>query len=177
MGNERLSRLKPISFLSVMSFALLFFYQNCSSKDGTFTSASIVSSQCTSKLAAANLVKVANANQLNCSNSANYSCDLRVFNESFKNEVTDKKTCISLAGKDFCVSGSERHYDTSGARNIANTDASEFNPGGDYNRREANCSYFDISQNMSLLQAEGEITELALADLVAQCSVAQKLKE
>lgn len=169
--------LKSNAFVcSVTVLALLVFYQNCS-KSGVFNAASSVeslSSQCVSKMQAANLQKIANADGLNCFNPTNYSCELRNFNETVSNEVKSEQTCILVGAENFCVATTLRNFNTSSARKIAGIDESDFRDGGDYNREEANCNYFDITVQSSLLQSSAENTATALADIVKQCNESQQ---
>ncbi|MEK6627743.1 MAG: hypothetical protein AABY53_03885 [Bdellovibrionota bacterium] len=176
--NKKISILKSNALiLSVSVLGLLVFYQNCSK--GGFTAASStalasLSSQCSAKVQATNLQKVSNADGLNCLNQTNYSCELRNFSEIAANEVKPSQTCILVGDESFCVPTTIRNYDTSPARKMASIDENDFRSGGEYNRQEANCNYFDITIQSSLMQSSGEDTAAALADIVKQCNESQE---
>lgn len=176
MGIMRLFRLKSLVVISLAAITLLL-YQNCSTKEAGFNSASNTSSQCTTKMQAANLKSAIASNQLDCTSLINYSCETRKFAESVLNEVIAGNTCIVIDTKEICVPTITRHFNTSAARQIAGVDESEFREGGDFNRQESNCRYFDISKNMNLLRSEDETAGMALNNLVAKCIDAQRLRE
>ena len=176
MGTVKLSLFKTAFIVCSITIFIISF-QNCSKNETSFNSASIVSTQCASKIKSSTLSLIANADQLRCTSKVNYSCESRVFKESVQNEVHDSSTCTLVDAKEFCIHTTIRNFNTSLARNIASLDENQFNEGGEFNRQESNCSYFDITEKMSLLRSDADTTEQALENLIAKCFDAQKLKE
>ena len=118
---------------------------------------------------------LAENNLLDCSNLVNYSCETRSFGENLVNEVLQGQTCIFIDTKEICVPTVNRMFNTSAARQVYGYSEIDFSEGGEFNRHESNCSYFDISKNMNLLRVENEVASVALRNLVTKCSEAQQV--
>ncbi len=166
-----INRKKVILFLSLM--LLPFLFQNCSKEGGFNSVASSLSTLCLSKLQATNLVKLANYDQLNCEEAQHYSCETRFFNPDVNDSYGESQVCLDNS---FCVTSKNRNFSTAKARQIANTSENEFAEGGDYNRLEANCNYFNKPNELFLLQAEAPSVEEALQKVKALCLDARARK-
>ena len=175
MHKSHFFKVKPISIIVVVAM-ILIFYQNCS-KDMGFNSAISTSTQCSNKIQTSNLLKIVKANQLNCHDHSMYNCESRVFNENISNEVQTHRTCILVEANPLCAPTKIHLFNTSSARLIGNTSEIEFQEGGEYNRQEASCNYYDTSLKINLLRAEANTTEEALKKLLLMCYDAQNLKD
>jgi len=147
---------------------LPFLFQNCSKNAGFQSISSSVSALCLSKLQSVNLVKLASNDQLSCEDSQHYSCETRFFNPEIADSSGDQKFCLSNdAG--FCVNVNSRNFSTARARQMAGSSDSDFAEGGDYNHFEVGCHYFNKSNEMFLLKAEGASVEEALQKVISRC--------
>lgn len=170
MGNITFFRIKKIlAFASLL--ALPFLYQNCS-KESAFSSASSLTTQCINKLQSLNLTKLIKTNQLNCEDARHYNCEVRFFNPDTEEIFNEDLTCL-INDSSFCAQTKNRYFNTAKAREIEGSTAADFEFGGDYNRIEAHCSYFNSSSEHSLIKIDSDTAIDALEKVKTKCLEAQ----
>lgn len=158
---------------------LLVGFQNCSQFTASATAAKL-SASCSAKiqesanelmkgfLSASATSKVPPAQLVDCESAANYSCSIRKFAAGLKDEKTDSSYCISA---ESCVPVTALSFSTDAARNPDN--AKDFEPGGDYNHTEAQCSHSLRFRDVPLFVGLGDDLPTALKTAKSLCLAAQ----
>ena len=151
--------LKKRAFGLVAISLTLFPFQNCSK--GFSSSSSTVSSLCNAKAVAA--VRAEKAGQIACDQGALYRCERRIFTPDAVSSAYISEQCLGS----FCVAVETRVFATSEARTVEN--AADFQPGGDYNREEVNCSHELRAEGLAIFSGAGSSVEEALKQAWLAC--------
>lgn len=158
---------------------LLIGFQNCSQFSASATAAKL-SASCSAKIqaSASELMKgfmsasatatVPPAQPVDCESAANYTCSIRKFAAGLKDEKTDTTYCPS---PESCVPVTSLSFSTDAARTADN--GKDFEPGGDYNHTEAQCSHSLRFRDVPLFVGLGDDLPTALKTAKSLCLAAQ----
>lgn len=133
-------------------------FHNCSTG---FKSTTELSVQCTEKVRAEG-AKYKTEN-VDCVRASLYTCERRAFSPDVANGVSIAEECTA----DMCVQVTTRSFDTSAAR--AREPASEFQPGGEYNRDEVTCTHAYRYNDVAPFTGQASNLEQALVFAQLSC--------
>ena len=158
-GVPKLGSLKKraLGFLTIS--LTLFPFQNCSK--GFDSNSATVSSLCNAKIVAA--VRAEKAGKIACDQGALYRCERRIFTPDAASSDSISEHCQGS----FCVAVETRVFATGEARSPEN--AADFQPGGDYNREEVNCSHELRAEGLAVFSGAGSSVEEALKQAWLAC--------
>lgn len=152
-----------------VSILLLLGFQNCAKFTSSETFAKLTAS-CTAKIqeSAPALLKVLSANgPVDCLALENYACEIR----RFAPDVGDGEQRTSQCDGDSCAQLTTRTFDTKAA--LSSADRRDFEPGGEYNRTEAQCVHSARFRNTALFVGLGDDLTSALNAAKSNCLAAQ----
>lgn len=151
--------LKKRAFGLLAISLILFPFQNCSK--GFESASASVSSLCNAKAVAA--VRAEKAGQVACDQGALYRCERRIFTPDAESSAFISEQCLGS----FCFAVETRVFATGEARTAEN--AADFQPGGEYNREEANCSHDLRAEGLAVFSGSGNSVEEALKQAWLAC--------
>lgn len=139
--------------LGLVALSLILFpFQNCSK--GFDSASASVSSLCNAKIL--NAVRAEKAGSVACDQGALYRCERRIFMPDAESSATISEQCLGS----FCFPVETRVFATGDARTLEN--GADFQPGGDYNREEVNCSHELRAEGLAVFSGSGSSVEEAL---------------
>lgn len=148
--------------LAAAANALL--YLNCSGFKAGGVSLENFASSCKGKLQLASKITFQNSQ---CEDTANYSCEKRVFSPNVENQNFSSEYCGESGGRSFCVNTLTMKFNTETARSPETE--SEFAVGGEFNRDDYQCSYNLKVGETPIIQIQGTSVLDALTNAIAAC--------
>ncbi len=156
--------------LGAFAAGLMVSFQNCGKGFQTKVTDSL-SAQCQAKIKESAPSFKLSAEELNCSDFNQYSCERRIFSPDVSDISHSLKEC--LPGDQICVDVDVREFNTSSARKLAGVSPESLQPGGEFNREEVHCYHRMVYRGVSLFEGSGETIEESLAHSMAACEQAQ----